>query len=131
MSQPMTWEAYGQKCRDAGNLAYEVFACFSTPNQPGPPPADTLAAHKAYVASLETSGQLFLAGPLSTEDGTLMSGGGLLVFRVPDLETAIALAENDPVHKEGIRSFKIQAWRLNEGSPVPGLRLSNSSFGMV
>ncbi len=131
MSGPMAWDTYGEKCRAAGNLAMEVFACFTTPAHPGPPPPDTFAAHKAYLAGLEASGKVFLAGPLSTEDGTQMSGAGLIVFAAPGLDEARTLAENDPMHRDGIRSFKLQAWRLNEGSPIPGLRLSDRSFDLT
>ena len=126
----MTWDEYGAKCRAAGNLAMEVFACFTTPARPGPPPPDVLSAHKSYLAGLEAEGKVFLAGPLSTEDGAFMSGAGLIVFAVSDLTTARDLAEDDPMHREGIRTFRLQAWRLNEGSPVPGLRLSDRSFDL-
>ncbi len=128
MAGPMKWDEYGEKCRENGNLAMEVFVCFTTPINPGPPPADVLAAHKAYIAGLETSGQVFLAGPLSNEEGTHMSGAGMIVLAASSIEAAAELAAADPMHSEGVRSFKIQAWRLNEGAPLPGVRLSNRSF---
>lgn len=130
MSGPMKWDEYGAACRDKGNWAKQVFACFTNPQKPGPPPADVLAAHKAYMAELEAQGKVFLAGPLSNEEGTHMSGAGLIVLAADDLAEAHALAAGDPMHAEGIRSFTIQAWRLNEGTPFPGLRLSNRSFDL-
>lgn len=128
MSGPMGWDDYGEKCREAGNLAMQVFACFTSPVQAGPPPADVVAEHKAYMAGLEASGKLFLAGPLSNEAATHMSGAGLIVFAAADLTEATTLAGADPMHKAGIRSFKIQAWRINEGAPIHGLRLSSRSI---
>lgn len=128
MSGPMKWEDYAEKCRAAGNLALEVFVCFTNPVKPGPPPPDVMAEHKAYIAGLETGGQVFLAGPLSNADGTHMSGGGMIVFAAASLAEARALAENDPMHKAGVREFTMQAWRLNEGAPLPGMRLSSRSF---
>ncbi len=128
MAGPMKWDEYGAKCRENGNLAMEVFVCFTTPVQPGPPPPDVMAEHKAYIAALETSGKVFLAGPLSNAEGTHMSGAGMIVFAASSVAEAAALAENDPIHKAGIRNFTIQAWRLNEGAPLPGIRLSNRTF---
>ncbi|TVR09664.1 MAG: hypothetical protein EA385_06490 [Salinarimonadaceae bacterium] len=128
MAGPMNWDEYGETSRAAGNWAKQVFACFTTPAQSGPPPADLLARHKAYVASLETDGSLFLAGPLSDEEGSVMSGAGLVVLAARDMAHARSLAAADPMHEAGFRRFVIQAWRLNEGTPIPGLRLSRRSF---
>ena len=41
-----------------------------------------------------------------------------------------ALADADPMHEQGQRGYVLQAWRLNEGAPLPGLRLSARSFDM-
>ena len=130
MSGPMKWDEYGAKCRESGQLALEVFACVTTPVNPGPPPADVLAEHKAYIAGLETGGQVFLAGPLSNAEGTHMSGAGMIVFRAGSIAEARAFAERDPMHKAGIRTYTLQAWRLNEGAPIPGVRLSRRSFDL-
>ena len=130
MSGPMKWDEYGAKCRESGQLALEVFACVTTPVNPGPPPADVMAAHKTYIAGLETGGQVFLAGPLSNAEGTHMSGAGMIVFRAGSIAEARAFAERDPMHKAGIRTYTLQAWRLNEGAPIPGVRLSRRSFDL-
>ncbi len=124
----MTWDEYGKVCRDRGALALEVFACVTTPAREGPPPPDLLSAHLAYQKDLEARGQLFLAGPLSDTTGTAMSGAGLIVYATPDIDAARALAAADPMHESGQRSFTVQAWRLNEGAPIPGVRLSGRSF---
>lgn len=118
-------------CRENGQLALEVFACVSTPVEPGPPPQDVLAEHKAYIAGLEISGQVFLAGPLSNREGTQMSGAGLIVFAAADIAEARALADADPMHRAHVRTYSLQAWRLNEGAPLPGVRLSQRSFDIT
>lgn len=130
MSGPMTWEDYGTICRARGALAIEVFACFTTPARAGPPPADLLAAHLDYQKHLEAEGSLFLAGPLSDAEAGHLSGAGLIVYAAPTLDAARALAEADPMHRAGHRVFSLQAWRLNEGAPMPGLRLSTRSFAL-
>lgn len=128
MAGPMNWEDYGAICRERGALALQVFACVTTPARDGPPPPDLLAAHLDYQKALEAQGKLFLAGPLSDPAGAVMSGAGLIVYRAADIAAARALAEADPMHAQGQRSFTLQAWRLNEGAPLPGLRLSSRSF---
>lgn len=130
MAGPMKWDEYGNKCRENGNLAKEVFVCFTTPLQPGPPPPETMARHKAHMAGLEADGHVFLAGPLSNAEGTHMSGAGMIVFAAATMADAHTLAESDPMHSEGVRTFTIQAWRLNEGAPLPGMRLSNRSIDL-
>lgn len=59
-----------------------------------------------------------------------MSGSGLIVYVAPSLDAARALAEADPMHQAGQCRFTLQAWRLNEGAPIPGLRLSSRSFDL-
>ncbi len=126
----MNWEEYGRICRERGALAMEVFACFTTPARDGPPAPELLAEHLAYQKALEAQGKLFLAGPLSDEAGAAMSGAGLIIYRAANLAEARELAGADPMHRAGQRSFRLQAWRINEGAPVPGLRLSVRGFEM-
>ena len=128
MSGPMKWDEYGRTCRDRGALAMEVFACMTVPAREGPPAGDLLAAHLAYQADLEARGKLFLAGPLSDPEGLVMSGSGLMIYMAGSIAEARTLAEGDPMHGEGQRSYTLQAWRLNEGAPIRGLRLSKRSF---
>lgn len=128
MAGPMKWDDYGRICRENGQLAMEVFVCVTSPVEPGPPPPDLLAEHKAYIAGLETSGKVFLAGPLSNAEGTHMSGSGMIVLAASDMDEARSLADGDPMHKAGFRTYTLQAWRLNEGAPIPGMRLSRRSF---
>lgn len=130
MSGPPKWADYGETSRARGSLAMEVFVCYTTPVQPGPPPADLLAAHLEYQKQIEAEGKLFLAGPLSDEAGEVMSGSGMMIYSVDTIADAIAVAEADPMHSNGVRTFTVQAWRLNEGAPLPGVRLSSRSFDL-
>lgn len=128
MSGPPKWADYGETSRARGSLAMEVFACVTSPARPGPPPADLLDAHLAYQMKLEAAGKLFLAGPLSDDAGEMMSGAGMIIYAVDTIADARALADADPMHSAGQRTYTLQAWRLNEGAPMPGLRLSSRSF---
>ena len=65
---------------------------------------------------LERAGQLAFAGPMSDETGEHMQGVGMIVYRADSLAAAQQLAENDPMHKSGARSFVLRRWLINEGS---------------
>jgi len=53
---------------------------------------------------------------MSDESGDNMQGVGLIIYRAASLEDARALAEADPMHKSGARSFVLRRWMINEGS---------------
>ena len=51
MSGPMKWDEYGAKCRESGQLALEVFACVTTPVNPGRTRPDAQGRHPHLHAS--------------------------------------------------------------------------------
>ena len=53
-----------------------------------------------------------------------MQGVGLIIYRAESLEAARALAEGDPMHKSGARSFVLRSWLINEGSLTVHVGLS-------
>lgn len=110
-----SWNVYKATAKERGALAMELYAVESTAI--GTPEAvkETLPSHLAYQQELEKSGQLFLAGPLSDATGELMQGTGLIIYRAASLEAARALAEQDPMHLQGVRRFTIRRWLINEG----------------
>jgi uncharacterized protein YciI len=71
-----------------------------------------LAEHLAYMIELERQGKLFASGPFG--DGT--KGDGMTIIRAADAEEARAVALRDPFVVNGIRTFKIEAWTVMEGS---------------
>ena len=71
------------------------------------------------------------AGPLSDESGTQMQGTGMLILRAESFDAAKALAENDPMHISGARSFTLRKWLINEGSLTVSVNLANQSVGLT
>ena len=59
-----------------------------------------------------------------------MSGGGLIVYRAGSLDEARALAEADPMHRDGKRSFTLRRWLINEGSLTVSLALSSQTLAL-
>ena len=72
-----------------------------------------LPEHLAHQIVIEKNGTLFGAGPVDSEDGVRV--GGMIVYRVDSFEEARAIADADPMHAKGVRSYTINKWTLNEG----------------
>jgi hypothetical protein len=75
-----------------------------------------LQEHLAYQGALERKGVMFAAGPLANEANDGWAGEGMVIIRAKSLAEARAVAEADPMHKAGARSFTVRPWLMNEGS---------------
>ena len=82
-----------------------------------------LADHLAFMIELERQGKLFASGPFG--DGT--RGDGMTIIRAADAEEARAVALRDPFVVNGIRTFKIEAWTVMEGSLSVTVNFSDRS----
>ncbi|MEO0745073.1 MAG: YciI family protein [Pseudomonadota bacterium] len=125
----VAWAEYKAQAKSRGALALELFVAHSTPAKA---PEDVKAAlpdHLAYQAELERAGSLAFAGPMSDETGQDMQGMGLIIYRADSLEAARALADGDPMHKTGARSYVLRRWMINEGSLT--LQVGLSTGGTV
>ncbi|MGI9488297.1 MAG: YciI family protein [Geminicoccaceae bacterium] len=119
-----SWTDYKEIARSRGALALELFVVFSTPNGDQDLLKATLPDHLDYQKERETKGDLVLAGPLSDATGNEMEGAGMIVYRARSFEDAQSLAQADPMHKAGARSFTLRRWLVNEGSLNVTLSLS-------
>ena len=73
-----------------------------------------LEAHLAHQVRLEKDGIMFAAGPLQNEDGS-RTESGMIVIRAADAAEARRIADSDPMHKNGVRTYTLQKWTVNEG----------------
>ena len=110
------WEDYKADAKSRGALAFELYVAQSVPVAEPAEIKAVLPDHLAYIKSLEASGHVMMAGPLSDETGTEMQAMGMLILRAESFEAAQALAANDPMHKTGARKFTLRKWLVNEGS---------------
>ena len=120
----VAWADYKSEAKSRGAMALELYAAISTPAKEPQDVKAALSDHLAYQASLERSGALAFAGPMSDETGVHMQGMGLIIYRAYSLEAARSLAENDPMHQSGARSFTLRRWMINEGSLTVSVGLS-------
>lgn len=118
------WTDYKEQAKARGALALELFVVDSTPAKDPEALKAVLPDHLAYQRQLEESGRLVLAGPQSDETGEEMQGRGLIVYRAASMQDARALADADPMHATGARSYTLRKWLVNEGSLSISLGLS-------
>lgn len=84
--------------------------------------------HLAHQAALEKAGILFAAGPLAEPDGTRVQFG-LIVIRAADAAEARRIADSDPLHKAGVRTYTLHRWFINEGRMTLRVDLSDGAVG--
>lgn len=121
------WNEYKSIAQERGSLAHELFVVFSTPAADPAQLKEQLPGHLAYQAEQEKAGNLVMAGPLSDQSGEQMEGMGMIIYRANSMEAARKLAENDPMHSSGTRTFVMHRWLVNEGSISINVKLSAQS----
>lgn len=107
-------------------LGLDLYVVSTRPAR-GPGLAEVLAEHLEYQIALERAGKLFGAGPL-TDIGADAPESGLIILKAKDEAEARALADADPFHKAGLRSYTLKKWRLNEGSMTVTFRYSDQTM---
>ena len=86
--------------------------------------------HLAHQDNLERQGIMFGACSLRGEDAA--DGGpptqGLIIIRADSFEHAREIADADPMHANGLRTYTVRRWRLNEGTFNVRINFSDQSF---
>ena len=124
------WNEYKSMAQERGSLAHELYVVFSEPAAPPEQMKEQLPGHLAYQADQEEAGNLVMAGPMSDLSGDMMEGVGMIIYRADSLEAARKLAEGDPMHSSGTRTFTIRRWLVNEGSISVNVKLSAQSVSL-
>ena len=112
----MSWPDLLTECKERGLLAKRLYAVFTDPAHGPGPVLENLDEHLAYQAKLEAEGIMFAAGPFADDAEQEWPGSGMFVYRAESFAEAVKLAEADPMHSSGARSFTVRPWMLNEGT---------------
>lgn len=112
-------------------LQKQLYAIFTTPTDGLGPVFANLDEHLAFQTRLESEGLLYAAGPLWTDDEQSWEGEGMVVVRAASADEARAIAERDPMHKAGARSFRVRPWMINEGRTTVQLDFSSQTFELI
>ena len=99
-----------------GMLQKQLYVVFTTPAAGMGAVMAQIEVHLAYQMKLEREGIMFGAGPFWSEDGKIWEGEGMVIIRAESLAKAREIAEADPMHSSGARTFRVRPWLLNEGT---------------
>ncbi|MYA97640.1 MAG: hypothetical protein F4X91_14680 [Nitrospinae bacterium] len=99
----------------AGCLQKQMYVYFTKPANGLGPVMENLEEHLKFQVEIEQKGVMFGAGPFWTEDEQRWEGEGMIIIRAESLAEARKIAESDPMHASGARTFTIRPWLMNEG----------------
>ena len=125
-----TWNEMVGQCSDLGLLAKKLYVVFTSPVNGLGPIMEVLDEHLAYQNKIQDEGIMFGAGPFSDDAEQNWDGDGMVIIRADSMAAAKEIADNDPMHKAGARSYKIRPWLLNEGKVTVDLTFSNKSMAI-
>jgi uncharacterized protein YciI len=123
----VAWNEYKSEAASRGALALECYVVVSMPSNELSLVKQNLGAHLAYQAQQEALGNLMFAGPLSDLSGDKMEGAGMIIYQSKNLEEARQIADQDPMHLSGARTYTLRRWLINEGSLQLEIKLSAQS----
>jgi uncharacterized protein YciI len=107
-----------------GMLQRQLYVILTEPVSGLGPILENIEDHLAFQVDLETRGVMFAAGPIWTDDEKSWTGSGMVVVRAGSRDEAIKIAESDPMHQRGARTFTVRPWLINEGSVTVKLSYS-------
>ena len=107
-------------------LRKRLFAALNKAVAPQDEMLPFLAEHLEYMKRLEKEGKLFASGPFIRE-GVLV-GDGLTILQTDTMEEAMALMQDEPLIKRGLRKFELHVWELREGRMTFQLSASTGTF---
>ncbi|MCS6758390.1 MAG: YciI family protein [Candidatus Devosia euplotis] len=112
-------------------LQKQLFAILTTPVNGLGPVFAHMEEHLQFQIALEKQGTMFAAGPLWTDDAQAWEGEGMVTIRAESVAAARAIAERDPMHQAGARTFRIRPWMVNEGSMTVRIDFSSQTFDIA
>ena len=132
MSGPdIDWPGMVEMCESKGLLAKQLYVVFTTPTDGLGPVMANLEDHLAYQQKIQDEGIMFGAGPFPDDEAANWEGEGMVIIRADSLEAAKEVADNDPMHKSGARSYRVRPWLMNEGKLTIDLTFSNKSMKVL
>jgi uncharacterized protein YciI len=107
-------------------LGKDYYVIVTTPVVPREELDKLLGEHLAHQIKLEKQGIMFGAGPLAGEDGARV--GGMIIIRASSFAEARAIADSDPYHRNGLRTYTLTRWTVNEGSYTVRVNYSDQTM---
>lgn len=109
-------------------LNKDLYVIFTKPTNGMGPVMENLDEHLKFQVLLEKKGIMFGAGPFWEENEIDWNGEGMVIIRANSINHAKEIANSDPMHSSGARSFIVRPWLLNEGNIEVSLNYSTGKF---
>jgi uncharacterized protein YciI len=109
-------------------LGKQLYVIHTVPAAPRKRIAELRPQHLEHQVRLEKSGIMFAAGPMANEDGS--TAGGLIVIRAASFDAARQIADSDPLHKAGLRTYTLRRWTVNEGCYTVRINYSDQTVSV-
>lgn len=114
-----------------GMLNKDLYVIMTTPTGGMDAVMANLEDHLKFQVKLERDGIMFGAGPLWADDEHTWNGEGMVIIRAGSLAEARRIAEADPMHAAGARSFTVRPWLLNEGTVTVRITYSDGAREVI
>lgn len=108
-------------------LRKQLWAVISKAVKPPDEVRKHLKAHLDYQIGIEKKGIMYGAGPCNPP-GDEKPAFGLIIIRAKDEAEARRIADADPMHSSGVRTYELYTWSLNEGRISVTLDFSDQTF---
>ncbi|MBG6148528.1 uncharacterized protein YciI [Labrenzia sp. EL_142] len=115
----------------AGMLQMQLYVVFTSPTNGMGPVMENIEEHLKFQVDLEQRGIMLGAGPFWADDEHTWNGEGMVIIRADSLAHAREIAETDPMHSSGARSFKVRPWLLNEGRVTVEVNFSTGKHAVT
>lgn len=114
-----------------GMLQKQLYVVFTTPTNGIGPVMENMEEYLKHQARMEREGIYFGSGPFWTDDEEYWEGEGMFIVRAESLDEAKKIADSDPMHSSGARSYTCRPWLLNEGTLTVKVTYSNSGREII
>lgn len=114
-----------------GMLQKQLYVVHTKPTDGLGPVMQNIEPHLKFQIELEEKGIMFGAGPFWDDAEEKWEGEGMVIIRAGSLAEAREIADSDPMHKSGARSYTVRPWLLNEGTVTVKIRYSDGSRELV
>jgi hypothetical protein len=105
-----------------------LFVCLSEPVAAPEEILPHIPDHLRHLLAMEKSGVLLASGPF-LEAGQV-GLRAMMIIRAKDLAEARRIAEEETLHKLGLRRFTIEEWQLNQGRISVQIDFSDQRGGL-
>jgi uncharacterized protein len=105
-----------------------LFVCLSEPVAAPEEILPHIPDHLRHLVAMEKSGVLLASGPF-LEAGQV-GPRAMMTIRAKDLAEARQIAEQETLHKLGLRRFTIEEWQLNQGRISVQIDFSDQKAGL-